>query len=122
MAEPLNKEELHRFLGMISYYREIVPNKLALTARLNLLASKHIPFVWTPEDAETFRNIKAALARSVWLAPPYYSRLFRVFACASGRQTGGIFQGKRILALFSRSITEMQQKYLTMEWKYHDLD
>ncbi|KAG6615283.1 Retrovirus Polyprotein [Phytophthora cinnamomi] len=118
IAEPRNKKELRRFLGMITYYREMVPNKSALTARLNRLTSKKVTFVWTPEDAAAFQEIKAALARNVWLVFPDYSRTFHVFADASGRQIGGLIaQGKRIIACFSRSLTATQQKYSTMEWE-----
>ncbi|KAJ8576739.1 hypothetical protein ON010_g2473 [Phytophthora cinnamomi] len=37
IAESRNKKELRRFLGMISHFREIVPYKSALTAKLNRL-------------------------------------------------------------------------------------
>ncbi|KAG6590829.1 Retrovirus Polyprotein [Phytophthora cinnamomi] len=116
IAEPRNKRELRRFLGMIAYYRDMVPNKSALTARLNRLTSKTCKFTWTPEDSAAFRSIKEALARSVWLAFPDYSRRFHVFADASGHQIGGVIvQGRRILAC-SRSMTDTQKKYSTMEW------
>lgn len=118
IAEPKTKKELRRFLGMISYYREMVPNKSAMTARFNRLTSKKVPFTWTPEDSAAFKEIKAALARNVWLAFPDYTRTFHVFADASGKQIGGvILQGKRIIACFSRSMTETQRKYSTMEWE-----
>ncbi|KAE8983069.1 hypothetical protein PR001_g23554 [Phytophthora rubi] len=118
IAEPRNKKELRRLLGMISYYREMVPNKSALTAKPNRLTSKNVPFVWTPEAAAAFQNIKTALAHNVWLAFPDYSRTFHVFAHASGRQIGGVIvQGKRIIACFSRSLTDTQRKYSTMEWE-----
>ncbi|KAG6579764.1 Retrovirus Polyprotein [Phytophthora cinnamomi] len=118
IAEPRNKRELRRFLGMIAYYRDMVPNKSALTARLNRLTSKTCKFTWTPEDSAAFRSIKEALARSVWLAFPDYSRRFHVFADASGHQIGGVIvQGRRILACFSRSMTDTQKKYSTMEWE-----
>lgn len=118
IAEPRNKKELRRFLGMISYYRVMIPNKSALTSRLNRLTSKNVYFVWTPDDAAAFQAIKAALARNVWLAFPDFSRRFHVFADASGKQIGGvIIQGKRILACFSRSMTDTQKKYSTMEWE-----
>ncbi|OWZ12839.1 Retrovirus Polyprotein [Phytophthora megakarya] len=118
IADPANTKGLRRFLGIISYYREMVPNKPALTARLNRLTSKNVPFTWAPEDAAVFRSIKEALARNVWLAFPDYTRTFHVFADASGRQIGGlIIQGKRIIACFSRSLTETQRKYSTMDWE-----
>ncbi|GMF57006.1 unnamed protein product [Phytophthora fragariaefolia] len=118
IAEPRNKRELRRFLGMISYYRDMVPNKSTLTARLNRLTSKNCPFTCTPEDSAAFNSIKTALAQSVWLDFPDYSRRFHVFADASGHQIGRIIvQGKRIIACFSRSMTETQRKYSTMEWE-----
>ncbi|GMF59596.1 unnamed protein product [Phytophthora fragariaefolia] len=116
IADPRNKRELRPFLGMIAYYREMAPNKSAMAARLNRLTSKNIPFTWTPEDAAAFQEIKAALARNVWLAFPDFN--FHVFADASGQQIGGaIMQGKRIIACFSRSMTDAQRKYSTMEWE-----
>ncbi|KAE9358004.1 hypothetical protein PR003_g1519 [Phytophthora rubi] len=96
----------------------MVPNKSALTAQLNRLTSKNVPFVWTPEASAAFHEIKTALARNVWLAFPDYTRIFHVFADASGRQFGGvIIQGRRIIACFSRSMTDTQRKHSTMEWE-----
>ncbi|GMF43211.1 unnamed protein product [Phytophthora fragariaefolia] len=118
IAEPRNKKELRRFLGMISHYREMVPNKSALTAKLNRSTSKNVPFVWAPEAAAAFQDIKTALAHNVWLAFPDYGRTFHNFADASGRQIGGVIdQGKRSIACFSRSLTDTQRKYSTMEWE-----
>ncbi|KAJ8576508.1 hypothetical protein ON010_g2704 [Phytophthora cinnamomi] len=118
IAEPRNKKELRCFLGMIVYYRDMVHNKSAMTARLKRLTATNIIFTWTPEDGAAFREIKSALARNVWLAFPDYNRPFHVFADSSGRQVGGvILQGKRIIACFSRSMTDAQRKYSTKEWE-----
>ncbi|KAG3197602.1 hypothetical protein PC128_g6709 [Phytophthora cactorum] len=96
----------------------MIPNKSALTARLNHLASKDCQFVWTPDDATAFVSIKTALARNVWLAFPDYTRRFHIFAATSGHQIGGVIvQDKRIIACFSRSMTETQRNYSTMEWE-----
>ncbi|POM75877.1 LOW QUALITY PROTEIN: DNA/RNA polymerase [Phytophthora palmivora] len=109
IAEPRNKKEL---------CREIVPDKSALTAQLNRPTLKNVPFVWAPEAAAAFQDIKTALVRNIWLAFPDYSRPFHVFAVASGRQIGGVIvQGKRIIACFSCSMTDTQRKYTTMEWE-----
>ncbi|GMF34867.1 unnamed protein product [Phytophthora fragariaefolia] len=66
--------------------REMVPNKAALTARLNRLSSKKVTFMWTTKDAATSQEIKAALACNAWHAFPDYSRAFYVFADASGHE------------------------------------
>ncbi|KAJ8566722.1 hypothetical protein ON010_g6402 [Phytophthora cinnamomi] len=86
--------------------------------RLNRLTSKNVPFTWTPEDSTDFHAVKSALAHNVWLAFLDYHRRFHVFADANGRQIGGVIvQGKRILACFSRAMTETQRRYTTMEWE-----
>ncbi|KAJ8577014.1 hypothetical protein ON010_g2190 [Phytophthora cinnamomi] len=55
IAGPHGTKDLCRFLGMIAYYREMVPNKSALTSRRNCLTSKNVPFAWTPEDPAGFK-------------------------------------------------------------------
>ncbi|GMF29531.1 unnamed protein product [Phytophthora lilii] len=92
----------------------MVPNKSALTSRLNRLTSKNVPFIWTPEDAEAFRSIKAALARNVWLAFPDYSRTFHVFADASGRQIG---DHKNLLYPQENSLRVKRWKLLLEEYR-----
>ncbi|GMG15480.1 unnamed protein product [Phytophthora fragariaefolia] len=42
-----SEKELRRFLGMVPYYRKMVPNTSSLAARLNRLTSKNVSFVWT---------------------------------------------------------------------------
>ncbi|POM62803.1 Retrotransposable element [Phytophthora palmivora] len=64
-SKPRNKNGLRRFLGMILYYREMMPNKSALTAKLYQLTSKNVPFVWAPEAASDFQDIKTSFARNV---------------------------------------------------------
>ncbi|OWZ10385.1 LOW QUALITY PROTEIN: Gag/polymerase/env Polyprotein [Phytophthora megakarya] len=59
ISEPRNKNDLSRFLGMIAYYRVMVPNKSAMTSRLNRLTSKNVPFPWILEDAVNFEAVKA---------------------------------------------------------------
>ncbi|KAJ8574476.1 hypothetical protein ON010_g4734 [Phytophthora cinnamomi] len=76
IAEPRSKKGLRRFLRMIVYYREMVPNKSALTSHWNRLTSKKRPFASTPEDSIDFQAVISALAPNVWLAFPDYHRRF----------------------------------------------
>ncbi|OWZ08628.1 Retrovirus Polyprotein [Phytophthora megakarya] len=106
-SEPTNKKELCRFLGMISYYREMVPNKSASTARLNRLASNYVPFTWAPEDTIGICNIKEALVRNGWLA---FLTTLAPFTCLRT-------QGKRNFVCFCRYLTDTQAAYSPMEWE-----
>ncbi|KAJ0408806.1 hypothetical protein P43SY_000702 [Pythium insidiosum] len=116
IAIPRSRKELRRFLGMINYYRDMVPNKAALCASLNRLTSTKVPFTWLPSDTDAFRAIQKAFAQAVLLAFPDFDKPFHVFADASGRQIGGIItQDSKILACFSRSLNKHQVNYTVME-------
>jgi hypothetical protein len=96
IAIPRNRKELRRFLGMINYYRDMVPNKTALCQPLNRLTSSKIPFTWLSTDTEAFRAVQRAFAKAVLLSFPDFSQPFHVYADASGKQLGGIItQGLR---------------------------
>ncbi|KAG6611434.1 Pol Polyprotein [Phytophthora cinnamomi] len=48
IAVPRNRKELRRFLGMINYYRDMVPNKTTLCKPLHRFTSTKVPFTWLP--------------------------------------------------------------------------
>jgi predicted aspartyl protease len=116
LEEPKTRKQLRRFLGMITYYREMIRNKSALTSVLTALTSTKVPFKWTSTHSTAFHRIKDALAEAVLLAYPDFTIPFHVYADASGKQLGGIImQNDRILACFSRTLTKHQKNYTTME-------
>ena len=46
VPEPKNKKELERFLGMVNYYRQFIPNMSDIAEPLNRLRRKGQPYVW----------------------------------------------------------------------------
>lgn len=116
IAVPSSRKELRRFLGMINYYRDMVPNKTTLCKPLHRLTSSKVPFTWLSSDTEAFRAIQRAFAEAVLLSFPDFEKPFDVYADASGTQLGGlIMQGVKILACYSRSLNKHQLNYTTME-------
>jgi cleavage and polyadenylation specificity factor subunit 1 len=116
IAVPKNRKELRRFLGMINYYRDMVPNKAALCARLNRFTSPKVPFTWLQSDTDAFHAVQKAFAEAVLLAFPDFELPFHVYADASGKQLGGIvMQQNQILACYSRTLNKHQLNYTTME-------
>ena len=64
IAIPRNKKELRRFLGMINYYRDMLPNKTALCQPLHRFTSAKIPFTCLSSDTDAFRAIQRAFAEA----------------------------------------------------------
>ena len=100
IAIPQNRKELRRFLGMINYYRDVVPNKTSLYKPLHRFTSNKIPFTWLPSDKVAYKAIQQAFAEAVLLAFPDLANPFDVYADSSGTQIAGkIMQGiKSLLA------------------------
>jgi hypothetical protein len=72
---PKTASQLHRFLGMLNFYRRILPYRAATQARLHDVLSgprnkgSH-PITWTPEFLKAFEECKVSLSRSTLLAHP----------------------------------------------------
>lgn len=116
IAVPRNKKELRSFLGMIDYYRDMIPNKSALCAPLKRFTSSKVAFTWLQSDTDAFRAIQKAFAEALLLAFPDFDLPFHVYADASGKQVGGIvMQENKILACYSRTLNKHQINYTTME-------
>ena len=78
IAIPQNRKELRRFLGMINYYRDMVPNKTSLCRPLHWFTSNKVPFTWLPSDTAAFKAIQEAFAEAVLLAFPDFDKPFDV--------------------------------------------
>ncbi|GMF14429.1 unnamed protein product [Phytophthora fragariaefolia] len=97
IAVPRNRKELRRFLGMINYYRDMVPNKATLCKPLNRLTSSKVTFTWLPSDTKAFRAVQRAFAEAVLLSFPDFEKPFDVYADASGTQVGGGYKNSGVL-------------------------
>ena len=98
--------ELRRFLGMINYYQDMVPQKTTLYKPLYRFKNTKVPFTCPSSDTKDFRGIKRALAEAVLLAFPDFKEHIHVYTDASGTQLGGLrMQGNKILACYSRILT-----------------
>ncbi|OWZ05701.1 polyprotein [Phytophthora megakarya] len=92
------------------------PNKTTLCQPLHRLTSSKVSFTWLPSDTAAFHANKQAFAEAVLLSFPDFDKPFHLYADAGGLQLGGIImQEERILACYSRTLTEHQKNYTTME-------
>ena len=62
-----NRKEVHKFIGMISYYRYMWAIRLQTLKLLTKLISVNIRFKWTSVEQEAFDEVKQIVAKEVLL-------------------------------------------------------
>ena len=103
IAEPKNKKELKRFLGMINFYKDFWIRRSEILAPLTELTSNKTEFQWTEEHTKAFDTIKRIVAKEVLLAYPDYSKPFQIYTDASKVQLGAVIcQENKPTAFFSK--------------------
>ena len=113
---PRNVRQLRRFLGIMSYYRNFIPNFSSLAASLNQLLKRGGVFNWQTEQQQAFESLKEAPVQDVVLAHPDMTQPFVIFTDASNYGVGAVLvQNSRPIWFASRSLTPLERKYDTRE-------
>jgi hypothetical protein len=74
--------------------------------------SKKKPWRWESIHQQAFDNVKATIAKEVFLAYPDFTKPFEIYTDASTMQLGVVItQGNRPMTFFSRELSVMQAKY-----------
>ena len=61
MLPPKTSIEIKQFLGLIGYYRKLVPRFSDLARPLNALTKKNTEYKWTPKCQESFKLLNTSL-------------------------------------------------------------
>ena len=90
LTPPTGMKDLHRFLGIVQYYRDFRAKRSDMLAPLTssvgecghtkvtkALKTKKVPWHWDEVHQNAFNDIKAIITRDVALAYPDYSRNLR---------------------------------------------
>ena len=93
---PRSAKELHRFLGMVQYYRDLwakhsdmldpltsLVGECGHTKVTKALKTKKVPWHWEEVHQKAFHDVKAIIARDVALAYPDYFKDFEIYTDAS---------------------------------------
>ena len=116
MPDPTNTTELRRFMGMVNYVGQFIPNLSELSAPLRNLLKKETQWQWNHEQAESLRLIKVRLSTAPVLT--YFDTnkqaILQVDASKSGLGACLLQDGKPI-AYSSRSMTATEQQYPQIE-------
>jgi len=117
---PSNIKQLRRFLGMCSYYRNLIPNLAKLSVPLVQLTRKDTAFVWDKPQREAFKEIKKLLSSHPVVAPPRDDAPYIVTTDASGSAIGCILSQIQenhevVIRYDSRILNNNEKKYSTTE-------
>ena len=109
-----NKTEVHHFVGMVQYYRNLWPRcREILLPNTNLTKGpkKKGPINWTPECEHAFEIIKCTI-----FAYPDFNKKFKIRTDASDFQSGAVIsQESKPLAFYLRKLTSAQRNYTASE-------
>ena len=116
MPSPQSKEELQRFLGMVNYLSQFIPNQSEITAPLRQLLKKEAAWTWSHEHIQSVERFKGLLSSQPVLKffDPTKSVKLQVDASKSG--VGAcILQDEHPITYASRSLTPGEENYSQIE-------
>lgn len=120
---PRSAKEVQRFLGLVQYIGQFMPNLASYTTPISALAKKNRRFIWTPLHDHCLESIKGLACRTPILRPinPSSDEPIWVVTDASVSGIGGYYgQGKtwqtmRPAGFHSRKFIPAQVNYATHE-------
>lgn len=118
---PTNKYELQRFLGMAGYYRKFIKNFGTISGPLSDVTGSNSKFIWGPDQAKAFQELKDSFEKNVILKHPDYTKPFMIETDASGSGIGAVLLQKdtngqeRPVFFASRKLTPGERKWITRD-------
>lgn len=119
--QPQTCEELRRFLGMLNFYRKVIPKAAEVQREVSKLLlgtdkTKKTPLEWNPAALESFEACKTTLANSTLLAHPLPGAPLAIVTDASDTAMGGALQQLvnglwQPLGFFSKRLCPSQRNY-----------
>ena len=116
MTAPTNHTDLQRFLGIVQFMHQFIPNLSDLTEPLRSLLKKDAIFDWNASHEKCFEDIKTRLCDATSLAYFDVNKHTTIQVDASQKGLGAaLIQDNRPIAFASKSLTETEQRYANIE-------
>ena len=112
MPTPQSKEDLGRFLGLITYVSKFIPNVSEMTAPLRLLMTSEIEWHWGSPQQKSLDALKSAISHAPVLVLYDVKKPITLSVDASSKGIGAVLlQEGRPVAYASKALTPAQQNY-----------
>ena len=113
---PKDKAGLRRYLGMVKFLAQYIPNESTITATLRRLICDNVQWEWQGEQDSTMAAINSLLTSAPALAPSDVSKDVCVQADASLAGLGAcLMQDGRSVAYASCALNKCEQRYAQIE-------
>ena len=116
MPTPTDQKEVLRFLGMLNFLREFIPNMAEKTAQLRQLLKKSSEWIWSQEHKKGFEELKHILAEDALLR--YFNPNKQITLQVDSSKDGMgvcLMQDKQHVAYKSRALSETEKRYSQIE-------
>lgn len=116
MPAPQNKDELRRFLGMLTYLSQFIPHFSDRCTVLRDLLKQDTPWFWDKEHQQAFEFIKGTISDKSTLQYFDTNKPVTLEVDASQRGLGvAVLQDNHPVAYASRALTDTQSRYSNIE-------
>ncbi|CAB0036822.1 unnamed protein product [Trichogramma brassicae] len=117
---PKTLKQLHRFLGMASWYRKFLENFATIAEPLTRLTRKGEKFTWAEDQQNSFEKIRGMLAIAPVLNHPSFEHEFVIQTDASDTGLGAVLtqtidNTERVLYFASRTMNATDRNYSVTE-------
>ena len=110
MPEPSSKQEVHRFLGMVTYLSKFIPNLSDISAPLRELLKEDIAFTWDEPQNASFKKLQKMITSTPVLKYYDVNEPITLSVDASKDGLGAcILQDNHPVAYASRALTPTQR-------------
>ncbi|GKT32222.1 Retrovirus-related Pol polyprotein from transposon 17.6, partial [Aduncisulcus paluster] len=122
LPAPSSRKEASRVIGIFNYFKDVIPLLARLMAPISALTKKDIPFEWTPECQNAFKEIKSQLSKTIVLAPFNENETPILYSDASKVGIGGVLmqQEKKTgkenpICFISKKLSDVQSRWTVGE-------
>ena len=116
MSAPTNKDEVRRFLGVVTYLSRFSEDLSTKSEPLRTLLKKDTVFIWEQNEQKAFDEIKALISIAPLLKYFDPAGTFEVQVDASSQGLGAcLMQGGQPIQYASRALTETEKSYSQIE-------
>ena len=116
MEAPKNKEELQRYLGMITYLAKFIPNLSQSAELLRTLLEKDVKWHWNEQQEHSFKTLKQLTTEAPVLKYFDPTKAIKISVDASSKGMGAVLlQDNQPVAYASKALTKSQQNYAQIE-------
>ena len=116
MTPPKNTREVHAFVGLVNYYRDMWARQSHLLHPLTALMPTKARFKWTDVEQKAFNDMKCTVSHNTLLAYQDVNKNFDIHTDEIDYQLGAVIsQDSKPIAFYSRKPTKTKTQYTVME-------